>query len=64
MATMFSRGALEIGDVVDGLDGVCVVTPGRLPRNFTEIIVTSQLTSATPLPLAPRAPMVPATCVA
>ena len=33
------------------------------PRNFSGMIDTCQFTPATPTPLSPTAPIVPATCV-
>jgi hypothetical protein len=39
------------------------VVPPRLPRNFALTILTDQQTPATPPPLPPSAPMLPATWV-
>ena len=39
------------------------VVPPLRPRNFAAISFTFQSTPATPLPLPPTAPIVPATCV-
>ena len=49
-------------------NSIALIAPARLPppfalRNLSPMMLATQLTPATPVPLLPTAPMVPETCV-